>query len=117
MATSTAPRASRVEATSGLATNGRAMAAFLGAGIGAFAVGAVVLLNAAGLISAPAFYGPAGGVSGRTTIAAAVWLVAWFVLDRRWQHRQVAPSGVFWATLALIALGLLGTFPPLWNLL
>ena len=57
--------------------NGSAMAAFLGGGIGAFAMGAVVLLNEAGIFAAPTLYAPAGGVSGRTTLATIVWLMAW----------------------------------------
>ena len=60
--------------------NGSAMAALLGGGIGAFAMGAVVLLNEAGLFAAPTLYAPAGGVSGRTTLATIVWLIAWAVL-------------------------------------
>lgn len=60
---------------SGLA-NGRAMAAFLGAGIGAFAMGAFVLLNEAGVFAAPALYGPAGGLSGRAVFATVAWLIA-----------------------------------------
>jgi len=51
--------------------NGSAMAAFLGGGIGAFAMGAVVLLNEAGIFAAPTLYAPAGGVSGRTTLATS----------------------------------------------
>ena len=56
--------------------NGSAMAAFLGGGIGAFAMGAVVLLNEAGIFAAPTLYAPAGGVSGRTTLATIVWQMA-----------------------------------------
>src|SRR5512134_1322246 len=41
--------------------NGSAMAALLGGGIGAFAMGAVVLLNEAGIFAAPTLYAPAGG--------------------------------------------------------
>ena len=59
------------------APNGAAMAAALAAGIGAFAMGLFVLLNEAGLFAAPALYGPAGGVTGRTTFATVVWLGAW----------------------------------------
>jgi hypothetical protein len=92
------------------------MAAFLGAGIGAFAMGVVVLLNEAGVFTAPTLYGPAGGVSGRTALAAAIWLAAWIVLDRRWKHRRIAPGAIFLATVALIGLGILGTFPPIWGL-
>lgn len=96
---------------------GAAMAAFLGAGIGAFAMGLVVILNEAGVFAAPAIYGPAGGVSGRTTVATVVWLIAWGVLHQLWKGRDVEPSRVPMLTLALTALGILGTFPPLWSLL
>jgi hypothetical protein len=100
-----------------LQANGGAMAAFLGAGIGAFAMGAFVLLNEAGLFVAPTVYGPAGGVSGRTTLAALVWLAAWGVLHARWKGRHMAPGRIHALTLVLIGLGLLGTFPPIWGLL
>ena len=97
--------------------NGSAMAAFLGAGIGAFAMGAVVLLNEAGIFAAPTLYAPAGGVSGRTTLATVVWLMAWVVLHNRWKAREIATGRVGAVTLILIALGVLGTFPPVWGLL
>ena len=45
--------------------NGSAMAALLGGGIGAFGMGAVVLLNEAGLFAAPTLYAPAGGALER----------------------------------------------------
>ena len=53
----------RSHSTEAAGTNGAAMAAALGAGIGASAMGIFVLLNEAGLFAAPALYGPAGGVS------------------------------------------------------
>jgi len=99
------------------ATNGAAMAAVLGAGIGSCAMGAFVLLNEAGLFAAPTLYGPAGGVTGRTTFATIVWLVAWSVLHARWKSRDVAPGPVFTWTVVLLVLAILGTFPPLWGLL
>ena len=97
--------------------SGSAMAALLGGGIGAFAMGAVVLLNEAGIFVAPTLYGPAGGVSGRTTLATIVWLIAWAVLHHRWKAREIAPGRVGAVTVILIALGLLGTLPPVWALL
>lgn len=95
--------------------NGAAMAAFLGAGIGAFAVGLFVLLNELGLFTAPALYPPAGGVSGRTTFAMVVWLVAWGVLHARWRDREVAAGRVAVVIAVLTALGILGTLPPFWG--
>lgn len=98
-------------------TNGAAMAAFLAAAVGAFAMGFVVILNEAGLYSAPSLYGPAGGVSGRTTFAAVAWLVAWWLLHRRWRSREVAPSRILRMVVVLVAVGLILTFPPFWSLL
>lgn len=105
-------------APAGLAdTNGAAMAAVLGGGIGSCAMGAFVLLNEAGLFAAPALYGPAGGVTGRTTFATIVWLLAWGVLHARWRSREVTPGPVFAWTLVLVGIAILGTFPPLWGVL
>lgn len=97
--------------------NGSAMAALLGGGIGACAMGAVVLLNEAGIFAAPALYAPAGGVSGRTTLATVVWLMAWAVLHNRWKGREIAPGRIAAVTLFLIAVGVLGTVPLVWALL
>jgi hypothetical protein len=96
--------------------NGAAWAAFLGAGIGSFSVGLIVLLNELDLFPLPSLYAPAGGVSTRTTLAVVVWLLAWAVLHARWKDREIRPAGAAAATLVLIALGILGTFPPVWAL-
>jgi hypothetical protein len=98
-------------------TNGAAMAAVLGSGVGAFAIAGFVLLDEAGLFAAPTLYGPAGGVTGRTTFAAIVWLLAWGVLHTRWKSREIAPGPVFTSTVVLVVVALVGTFPPVWGLL
>ena len=97
--------------------NGSAMAAFVSAGIGSFAVGLMVILNEAGILVAPTLYGPSGGVSGRTTLAAVVWLIAWGVLHYRWNGRSIAARPIYVVTVILIGLGVLLTFPPVWALL
>jgi hypothetical protein len=50
-------------------------------------------------------------------LATIVWLIAWAVLHNRWKAREIAPGRVGAVTLILIALGVLGTFPPVWGLL
>ena len=97
-------------------TNGAALASFLAAGIGAFAVGVFVILNETGLFAAPALYGPVGGMSGRTTFAVIVWLGAWATLHRRWQARDLASPRIYAATLTLLALAVVLCFPPFWQL-
>ena len=97
--------------------NGTAMAAFLSSGIGTFAMGAMVLLNEAGLFAAPSLYAPAGGVTGRTTLATIVWLITWGTVHHRWRSREIAPGRIYAVTLALVALGVFATFPPVWGLL
>jgi hypothetical protein len=99
------------------AANGTALAAFLAAAVGAFAMGVFVLLNEAGIFAAPTLYGPAGGVSGRTTLATLAWLIAWGLMHRLWKARELAPAPIYAVTLLLVALGVLATFPPLWSLL
>ena len=105
------------DARSAVTKNGAGLAAYLAATIGAFGMGLVVILNEAGIYAAPALYGPAGGVSGRTTFAAVFWLVAWAVLHRRWRARQIESRNVFRLGAALLIVGLALTFPPLWGLL
>ena len=97
--------------------NGAALASLLAAAFGAFALGVIVILTEADIFAAPALYGPAGGLSGRTTFAVIIWLVAWALLHRRWRQRDFDGRRVFSASLVLIGLGLLLLFPPVWRLL
>jgi hypothetical protein len=56
-------------------------------------------------------------VSGRTTLAIVVWLIAWGILHLRWRNRQLDGGRTSMICLMLIAGGLIATFPPLWGLL
>lgn len=97
--------------------NGVALAAVLAAGIGAFALGLLVILNEAGIYAAPSLYGPTGGLSGRSTFAVVAWLVAWGILHARWRDRDVAANRVLTWAIVLVGLGVVMTFPPVWGLL
>ena len=96
--------------------NGAALAAFVAAGIGAFAMGLVSLLNAVGMLPVPTLYAPAGGVTGRTTLAVLIWLIAWAVLHSRWKDRDMESGRAHTVTIVLTLLGILFAFPPLWAL-
>lgn len=104
------------ETNSVVRTNGEALAAFVAAGIGAFAMGLITLLNEAGVFTVPPLYEPAGGVTGRTTLAVLIWLIAWAVLHARWKLRDVAAARAHAIAVVLTLLGILFAFPPVWAL-
>jgi hypothetical protein len=100
-------------------TNGPGAAAILAAGIGSAALGVLALANDASpaINKLLTFYRPTGGLSGVSTVAVIVWLVVWFGLARRWATKTVPMAQVNVAAFALLAVGLLLTFPPFMDLL
>ncbi|MFA6054306.1 MAG: hypothetical protein WC769_02905 [Thermodesulfovibrionales bacterium] len=99
-------------------TNGPAAAAILAAGIGSLALGLFVILAEASssVNNALNFYDPVGPLSGKTTLAIIIWILSWMILHSSWKNKQVGFAGVFTVSLILIVLGLLGTFPPFFDL-
>jgi hypothetical protein len=93
--------------------NGPAAAAVLASGIGSFALGmSTTLAQAVGPIrNALNLSDPVGPLSGKTTVAIVIWLVAWAVFHQLWKDQQVNFIRLYVATLIMVALGLLGTFP------
>ncbi len=92
---------------------GPVAAAILAAGIGALALGVLTTLAEA---SQPIkdflnFYDPVGPLSGKTTWAVAVWLVAWVVLHLIYRSKPVESRLALAVSLVLIGLGVVGTFP------
>jgi hypothetical protein len=98
--------------------NGPAAAALLAAGIGSLALGLFVILAEAlnSVKNALNIYGPVGPLSGKTSFAIAIWLAAWIILHISWKNKQVNFAGIYAVSLILIILGLLGTFPPFFDL-
>ncbi len=116
MAASEAPDAAEAFAA---VPNGPGAAAILAAGIGSFALGVFAFLGDAvpALARSFSFYVPTGPLSGVTTSAIVVWLVAWFGLSRRWKRSTVALAKVNLAAFVLLGLAVLLTFPPFADLL
>lgn len=88
-------------------------AAILAGGIGAFALGIMTTLAEAstGFKDFLNFYDPVGPLAGKTTYAVAIWLVAWIVLHMAYRDKEVESRSALTASLVLMALGVLGTFP------
>ncbi|MCI0365305.1 MAG: hypothetical protein L0Y44_07040 [Phycisphaerales bacterium] len=91
-----------------------AAAAVLAAGIGCAAMGFVTTLAAASTtIKSWLDWGdPAGSLTGKTTLAVAVWLVSWVVLQGAWRSRAVRINSIWFFAMFLVVAGLIGTFPP-----
>jgi hypothetical protein len=58
---------------------GKALAAMVAAGVGCAALGVLTTLAelSPGLKNVLNFYDPVGPLSGKTTVAVIVWLIAW----------------------------------------
>jgi len=99
--------------------NGPGAAAILAAGIGAFVLGIVALVGDASKTIAATLnvWKPTGPLSGVTDVAILAWLVAWLVLSRLWERRDVNLRLVNTASVGMFVAGLLLTFPPIMDLL
>jgi hypothetical protein len=99
--------------------SGPAAAVILAAGLASFALGLLSVLSAATATVSDALTlsDRVGDLSGVTTVAAAVFFVAWAVLAMAWRHADPPLLRVAAAAAVLVALGLLSTFPPFYNLL
>ena len=98
--------------------NGPAAAALIGAGLGVFFLGLFTTLSEAstGLHDWLDFKDRVGPLSGKTTMAVVLWLASWALLSVPLWRRNLPYAAVTGVTLALIALGLIGTFPKFFQL-
>lgn len=97
---------------------GAAQAAMLSAAIGCATLGIMVILAMASEAWKQAldWWAPVGPLSGKTSVAVLVWLVTWAILSLRWRTSAPSFRSTWWWTLLGIAVGFLGTFPPVFEL-
>ena len=92
--------------------NGSIVAAMLAAGIGCFVYGLLICLAEikpiGGILN---LYDPVGPLSGKTIGAVVVWLIAWGILASKWKDQSLEFGKKYKVTLILVALGILGSFP------
>jgi hypothetical protein len=94
--------------------NGPGAAAILAAGIGCAVVGILALAGdaSAAIGKMLNFYNPVGTLSGVSTLAIIVWLVAWFFLNLQWRTKTVNLATVNVIAFIGLVICLLLTFPP-----
>lgn len=99
--------------------NGSGAAAVLAGGFGAAALGVFAVMGDMwpAFKKLMIFSKPTGPLSGVTTCAVIVWLLAWAVLECQWRRETVAMGRVAMIAMALLVVGLLLTFPPFADLL
>jgi hypothetical protein len=68
-----------------------------------------------GLKSALNWWSPAGSLTGKTGIGVIVWLVSWALMNTLWKDKDYDLGKAFVTTLVLIGLGVLLTFPPVFE--
>jgi hypothetical protein len=98
--------------------SGPAAAVVLAAGFGCFTLGFLSVFTAAssGVSEALTLSERVGDVSGISTAAAAVFFTAWAALTIAWRRADLPLLRLAAVSGLLLALGLLGTFPPFFHL-
>lgn len=93
-------------------------AAIIAAGVGALALGLLTVLAeaSASVKDFLTWSDPVGPLSGKTLGAVAIWLVSWVVLHLALRNRPRETRPALTIALVLVALGVLGTFPPIFQL-
>jgi hypothetical protein len=100
--------------------NGPVAAALLAAGIGSAVLGLVTLiyeLNDKSAFAKSMVWSKAvGGLSGKSSLGIIAFFVAWAILAYVFKGKETNFSRIATISLVLLAIGLLGTFPPFWHL-
>lgn len=93
-------------------------AAIIAAGVGATALGVLTTLTEAStsVQDGLEWSDSVGPLSGKTTLAVVVWLLAWGVLYALLRNKPFETVRALVISLGLIALGVLGTFPSFFQL-
>jgi len=98
-------------------TTGPAAAALISSGIGTLVIGLMTTgaVLSEGLKNFLNWSNPVGPLSGKTGLGILAWLISWGVMHSMWKDKDSNLEKAFMATLILIGLGLLLTFPPIFE--
>jgi len=93
--------------------NGPVAAVMLAAGFGSLVLGILTTVAEAseGFKSSIEYVARVGPLSGKVFWSMGAFLVAWIALGFALRDRNLVWKTVVWATVAMVVLGLIGTFP------
>jgi hypothetical protein len=98
--------------------NGPVAAVLLAGGIGAATLGVVTTLaEASGSFARSlAWTSAVGPLTGKTLVSVIVFFTAWLVLHFLFRGKEVNFNQIVTISMVLLIIGLLGTFPPFFEL-
>lgn len=98
--------------------NGPVAAALLAGGIGSMVIGLMTVLTemSATIKNALNWWNPAGPLAGKAGVGVIAFLVSWAVLHFLFRGKEVNFPVLSRIAFILLALGLIGTFPPFFKL-
>src|SRR5512138_2364837 len=100
--------------------NGPVAAALLAGGIGCAVLGILTFYNqvfpTTAISKSLNWVKPVGTLSGKSNLAILAFVLAWIVLGFLWRGREVNFRVISLVAFILLAIGLIGTFPPVWHL-
>lgn len=98
---------------------GGAAAALLAAGVGCAAFGVAVVLSESveAIKAAFTLWTSVGPLSGKAVVAVLIYVLVWPALHVAWRRKEVELRNVSRYCIALLVIGLLGTFPPIYGLI
>ena len=101
--------------------NGPVAAALLAGGIGSAALGIITTLyelnDKSSFAQSLVWNKGVGALSGKTTIPVIIFFISWVVLHFIFRGKETNFSRIATIAFVLLAIGLIGTFPPFWGLL
>ena len=115
--TSVRARAKADDVVETAVTTGPAAAAMISGAMGTFVIG--LLTTGAvifeGLREALNWWNPAGPLTGKTGVGVIAWLISWVLLNTVWKGKEYDLRKAFIITLIFVALGVILTFPPVFE--
>jgi hypothetical protein len=95
-------------------------AALLAAGIGSAVLGLFTFIyelnDTAPFAKSMVWSKAVGGLSGKSGWAIIAFFVAWALLHYLWKDKDTDFGRISTISFVLLAIGLIGTFPPFWHL-
>ncbi len=100
--------------------NGPVSAALLAGGIGCAAMGLITLIyeinDKSAFAKSLAWNKGVGGLSGKSSLAIIIFFLSWAILHFVWKDKETNFARISSIAIALLFVGLLGAFPPFWEL-